>query len=56
MLLLFPKDLHLNRVIIKESSPDNEQTEHGHSRPKPTKIKSYDLSTTDNFWINHRGR
>ncbi|CAB3987461.1 sec1 family domain-containing 1 [Paramuricea clavata] len=48
-------DLHLNRVVIKESAPDNETTEHGHSRPRPTKTKSYDISATDNFWNNHRG-
>lgn len=50
------KELYLNRVVIKESSPDHETTEHGHTRPKPTKTKTYDLSANDHFWNNHRGR
>ena len=52
----FPQDLHLNRVVITESSPDNGATEHSHPRPKPTKTKSYDLGSNDPFWDRHRGR
>ena len=51
------QDLHLNRVVVKESTPNNqENTDPHHRHPKQVKVKSYDLSATDKFWGSHKGR
>ncbi|XP_058966963.2 sec1 family domain-containing protein 1-like [Pocillopora verrucosa] len=50
-------DLHLNRVVVKESAASNtpESADPHHGHPKQTKVKSYDLSATDKFWGLHKG-
>ena len=51
------QDLHLNRVVVKESTPNNqEHTDPHHRHPKQVKVKSYDLSVKDKFWGSHKGR
>ena len=55
--LLFLQDLHLNRVVVKESAPNTpEPADPHHRHPKQVKVKSYDLSGLDKFWELHKGR
>ena len=55
---LILQDLHLNRVVVKESAMSNtpEPVDPHHRHPKQTKVKSYDLSATDKFCGLHKGR
>ncbi|XP_078349451.1 sec1 family domain-containing protein 1-like [Oculina patagonica] len=49
-------DLHLNRVVVKESTPNTpEPVDPHHRHPKQVKVKSYDLSVMDKFWGSHKG-
>lgn len=49
-------DLHLNRVVVKESAPNSpEPADPHHRHPKQAKVKSYDLSVMDKFWGLHKG-
>ncbi|XP_020618263.1 sec1 family domain-containing protein 1-like [Orbicella faveolata] len=49
-------NLHLNRVVVKESTPNNpEPADPHHRHPKQAKVKSYDLSVMDKFWGLHKG-
>ncbi|KAK2553789.1 Sec1 family domain-containing protein 1 [Acropora cervicornis] len=49
-------DLHLNRVVVKESTSTAQgQTDPHHRHPNQLKLKSYDLSVADKFWGSHKG-
>lgn len=56
-LVKYFQDLHLNRVVVKESAPNSpEPADPHHRHPKQAKVKSYDLSVMDKFWGLHKGR
>lgn len=56
-LINYLQDLHLNRVVVKESTPNSpEPADPHHRHPKQAKVKSYDLSVMDKFWGSHKGR
>ena len=56
-MLSYLQDLHLNRVVVKESAPSTpEPVDPHHRHPKQVKVKSYDLSVMDKFWGSHKGR
>ncbi|EDO32378.1 predicted protein [Nematostella vectensis] len=50
-------ELHLNRVVVRETAPqvNDDHPDAHHRHPKQVKIKTYDLHNTDKFWNSHKG-
>ncbi|XP_048586451.1 sec1 family domain-containing protein 1 [Nematostella vectensis] len=50
-------ELHLNRVVVRETPPqvNDDHPDAHHRHPKQVKVKTYDLHNTDKFWNSHKG-